>query len=45
MALLNESDVAPAFDIPNQDGSAISLDQFKGKHVVLWWYPKANTTG
>lgn len=45
MALLKENDVAPAFSIPNQDGTATSLDQFKGKHVVLWWYPKADTPG
>ena len=45
VALLNENDVAPAFSIPNQDGNAVSLEQFKGKHVVLWWYPKADTRG
>ena len=45
MGLLNENDVAPAFSISNQDGSAVSLEQFKGQHVVLWWYPKADTSG
>ena len=45
MALLKQNDVAPAFSIPNQDGTLISLSQFKGKHVVLWWFPKADTPG
>ena len=45
VALLNENEVAPAFSIPNQDGNAVSLEQFKGQHVVLWWYPKADTPG
>ena len=45
MALLNENDVAPAFSIPNQDGTAKTLEQYAGKNVVLWWYPKADTAG
>ena len=36
---------APAFTLPSQDGSSISLDQFKGKWVVLYFYPKDNTPG
>lgn len=36
---------APAFTLPSQDGSNISLDQFKGKWVVLYFYPKDNTPG
>ena len=45
VALLNENDVAPAFAIPNQDGTTTTLEQYLGKSVVLWWYPKANTPG
>ena len=45
MALLNESDTAPEFSLPNQDGVATTLSQHRGKHVLLWWYPKADTPG
>ena len=37
--------VAPTFTLPSQDGSKISLDSFKGKWVVLYFYPKDMTTG
>jgi thioredoxin-dependent peroxiredoxin len=36
---------APAFTLPNQDGVQVSLDQFKGKWVVLYFYPKDFTSG
>jgi len=36
---------APDFSLPSQDGSTISLNQFKGKWVVLYFYPKDNTPG
>lgn len=36
---------APAFSLPSQEGSQISLEQFKGKWVVLYFYPKDFTTG
>jgi thioredoxin-dependent peroxiredoxin len=36
---------APAFTLPNQEGSQISLDQYKGKWVVLYFYPKDFTSG
>jgi thioredoxin-dependent peroxiredoxin len=36
---------APAFTLPNQEGSPVSLDQFKGKWVVLYFYPKDFTQG
>ena len=45
MPLLTEGSPAPAFSVPNQDGAYVSLDQFAGKWVVLWWYPKADTPG
>lgn len=37
--------VAPGFTLPSQDGSQISLDSFKGKWVVLYFYPKDLTKG
>jgi peroxiredoxin Q/BCP len=36
---------APAFSLPSQEGTPISLDQYRGKWVVLYFYPKDMTTG
>jgi len=36
---------APAFTLPDQEGTKVSLDQFKGKWVVLYFYPKDFTSG
>jgi peroxiredoxin Q/BCP len=37
--------VAPTFTLPSQDGSQISLQSFRGKWVVLYFYPKDMTSG
>jgi peroxiredoxin Q/BCP len=37
--------MAPGFTLPSQDGSSISLKDFKGKWVVLYFYPKDKTRG
>ena len=37
--------VAPTFTLPSQDGSQISLQSFRGKWVVLYFYPKDMTPG
>jgi len=37
--------VAPAFTLPSQDGTPISLSQYKGKWVVLYFYPRDMTPG
>lgn len=36
---------APAFTLPDQDGSPVSLADFAGRTVVLYFYPKADTPG
>lgn len=36
---------APDFVLPNQDGKKVSLKDFKGKKIVLYFYPKDNTSG
>ena len=36
---------APTFTLPSQDGSEISLSSFRGKWVVLYFYPKDMTSG
>ncbi len=45
MALLKESDAAPDFAVPNQDGNLVTLASHPGKTLVLWWYPMASTPG
>ncbi|MGB5980661.1 MAG: thioredoxin-dependent thiol peroxidase [Nonlabens sp.] len=45
MTNLKAGDKAPDFSIPNQNGDAISLSDFKGKKLVLFFYPKASTPG
>jgi len=36
---------APTFTLPNQEGTPVSLDSYRGKWVVLYFYPKDMTTG
>jgi peroxiredoxin Q/BCP len=36
---------APEFALPNQDGEPVSLADFRGRPVVLYFYPKADTPG
>jgi peroxiredoxin Q/BCP len=43
--LPNVGQTAPTFTLPSQDGSQISLDSFRGKWVVLYFYPKDMTKG
>jgi len=42
---LTPGTAAPGFTLPSQDNTAISLDEYKGKWVVLYFYPKDMTTG
>lgn len=42
---LKVGDKAPAFSGKDQDGNAISLADFKGKKLVIYFYPKDNTPG
>jgi len=44
-AELKAGDVAPAFDLPGSDGTAHRLSDYRGKAVVLAWFPKAFTGG
>ena len=36
---------APDFTLPDINESMVSLSDFQGKKVVLWFFPKANTPG
>jgi peroxiredoxin Q/BCP len=42
---LNIGDKAPDFNAKDQDGKEITLSDFKGKKMVLYFYPKDNTPG
>jgi peroxiredoxin Q/BCP len=42
---LNPGDTAPDFTLPDQSGEPVTLSSFKGKNVVLYFYPKADTPG
>jgi len=44
-AALQPGDKAPAFDLPSDEGGAVSLKGHAGKIVVLYFYPKDDTTG
>lgn len=43
--MLNIGDKAPPFSLPGDSGVEISLDAFKGKTLVLFFFPKADTPG
>lgn len=45
MTSLKEGDKAPFFKGINQDGKEITSEDFKGKKLVLYFYPKDNTSG
>jgi len=43
--MLKIGDKAPAFRLKNDAGKDVALSDFAGKRVVLFFYPKANTSG
>jgi peroxiredoxin Q/BCP len=45
MAELQSGAKAPAFSLPDQDGKRVSLSDFAGKKLLLYFYPKADTPG
>ena len=45
MALLSVGDKAPAFSTTDQDGKPVKLSDYKGKKIVLYFYPKDDTPG
>jgi peroxiredoxin Q/BCP len=45
MAELSVGDKAPSFTLSSQDDKIVSLSDFKGKKLLLYFYPKADTPG
>jgi len=43
--MLKQGDKAPDFDLEDDQGNAVSMKDFAGKKVVLYFYPKDNTPG
>ena len=43
--MLNIGNIAPLFTLPDEKNNNISLSDYKGKYIVLYFYPKDNTPG
>jgi peroxiredoxin Q/BCP len=43
--MLSIGDVAPEFTLPDQDGTSVELAGLRGRHVLVYFYPKADTPG
>lgn len=43
--MLKENDLAPDFELPADDGSTVRLSDLRGRTVVLFFYPRADTPG
>jgi cytochrome oxidase Cu insertion factor (SCO1/SenC/PrrC family) len=43
--VMDVNEKAPDFTTQDENGNTVRLSQFRGKHVVLFFYPKANTPG
>jgi thioredoxin-dependent peroxiredoxin len=43
--MIEPGDKAPDFELPDQDGNPVKLSGFRGRPVVVYFYPKADTSG
>ena len=43
--MLAEGTAAPEFTVQDEHGRPVSLSDFRGQWLVLWWFPKAFTAG
>jgi peroxiredoxin Q/BCP len=43
--MIEQGDEAPDFELPDQNGRAVKLSDFRGQPVVVYFYPKASTPG
>jgi peroxiredoxin len=42
---LKAGDLAPDFEANDQEGRKVALRDYRGRNLVLWFYPKADTPG
>jgi thioredoxin-dependent peroxiredoxin len=43
--MLAEGVEAPDFTLPDQHGNSVSLSDYRGRWLALWWFPRAFTSG
>ncbi len=43
--MLDAGEIAPDFTVKTHEGKTVSLKDYRGKSVVLWFFPKADTPG
>lgn len=43
--MLNEGEAAPDFELPADDGSTVRLSELRGRSVILYFYPRDDTSG
>jgi len=43
--MLELGTTAPDFEVQDHTGASVRLADFRGRHVILWFYPKADTPG
>lgn len=43
--MLNEGELAPDFTLPSDGGTSVALSSFRGRKVILYFYPKDDTSG
>lgn len=44
-AMITENQIAPDFELPDQDGATHRLSDYRGRRVILYFYPKDDTSG
>ena len=45
MAKLKSGDIAPPFEAPDQNNNVVKMTDFTGRKLLVYFYPKANTSG
>lgn len=45
MGKLRPGDEAPAFSLPDQDGNTVSQSDFRGRKLLVYFFPEADTPG
>jgi len=43
--VIQVGEAVPEFSVPDETGTVRTLAEFRGKRVVIWFYPKADTPG